>query len=237
MDLRHFCGIIRTAAIPSQEAAMLVANRMTLHPFTVSPHNSVSNAMTIMRERKVRRLPVIDSAGHLVGIVSDDDILKASPSPATTLAKWEMPELLDKLTIDQIMVTNVVSIPEDTPLEDAARIMADHKIGGLPVMRGTELVGIITESDLFKVLLQLLGGRRPGVRITVTTAGDKGTVAKITSAIFGAGGNIVGFGFSEREETDDTEWVITFKVQDISKDKLIEIIQPVVKTIIDVRET
>lgn len=70
---------------------MLVANRMTLHPITVSPHNSVANAMTIMRERKVRRLPVIDSAGHLVGIVSDDDILKASPSPATTLAKWEIP--------------------------------------------------------------------------------------------------------------------------------------------------
>jgi len=216
---------------------MLVANRMTLHPVTVSPHNSVANAMTIMRERKIRRLPVIDSSGHLVGIVSDDDIFKASPSPATTLAKWEMPELLDKLTIDKIMVTNVVSIPEDTPLEDAARIMADHKIGGLPVMRGSELVGIITESDLFKVLLQLLGGRRPGVRITVITPGDKGTVAKITSAIFGSGGNIVGFGFSEREETNDSEWVITFKVQDISKDKLIEIIQPVVKTIIDVRES
>lgn len=216
---------------------MLVANRMTLHPITVSPHNSVANAMTLMREKKIRRLPVIDSTGHLVGIVSDDDIFKASPSPATTLAKWEIPELLDKLTIDKIMVTNVVSIPEDTPLEDAARIMADHKIGGLPVMRGTELVGIITESDLFKVLLQLLGGRRPGVRITVITPGDRGTVAKITSAIFGAGGNIVGFGFSEREEADDAEWVITFKVQDVSKDKLVEIIQPVVKAIVDVRET
>lgn len=216
---------------------MLVANRMTPNPVTVTPNSSVEKAILLMRERKIRRLPVIDSAGHLVGIVSDDDILQASPSPATTLAKWEITELLEGLTIDKIMTKDVVSIPEDTPLEDAARIMADRKIGGLPVMRNSELVGIITESDLFKVLLQLLGGRRNGVRISVTTPGDKGTVAKITSAIFGAGGNIVGFGFSEREDSNDTEWVITFKVQDVSKDKLVEIIRPVVKSILDVRET
>jgi acetoin utilization protein AcuB len=216
---------------------MLVGNRMTLNPFTVSPQSSVAAAMTLMRERKIRRLPVLDSLGQLVGIVSDRDILQASPSPATTLAKWEISELLDKLTIDKVMTAEVVSIPEDTPLEDAARIMADHKVGGLPVMRGAALVGIITESDLFKVLLQLLGGRRPGVRISVATPGDKGTVARITAAIFAAGGNIVGFGISEREDNNDNEWVITLKVQEVSKEKLVEVIGPVVKEILDVRET
>ncbi len=216
---------------------MLVGNRMTLHPITVSPHSSVADAMAIMRERKIRRLPVLDSLGHLVGIVSDRDILRALPSPATSLAKWEIPGLLDKLMIEKVMTTGVISIPEDTPLEEAARIMADSRIGGLPVMRGEALVGIITESDLFKVLLQLLGGRRSGVRISVTTPGDKGTVAKITAAIFGAGGNIVGFGISERADNDDTEWVITFKVQGVSKDTLVEVIRPVVKAILDVRET
>ncbi len=216
---------------------MLVGNRMTLHPITVSPHSSVADAMAIMRERKIRRLPVLDSLGHLVGIVSDRDILQALPSPATSLAKWEIPGLLDKLMIEKVMTTGVISIPEDTPLEEAARIMADSRIGGLPVMRGAALVGIITESDLFKVLLQLLGGRRSGVRISVTTPGDKGTVAKITAAIFGAGGNIVGFGISERADNDDTEWVITFKVQGVSKDTLVEVIRPVVKAILDVRET
>lgn len=216
---------------------MLVGNRMTLHPVTVSPDSSVAVAMTLMRERKIRRLPVLDSRGHLVGIVSDRDILQASPSPATSLAKWEIPELLDKLTVEKVMTSDVVSIPEDTPLEDAARIMADRKVGGLPVMRGAALVGIITESDLFKVLLQLLGGRRSGVRISVTTPGDKGTVARITAAIFAAGGNIVGFGISERVDRDDTEWVITFKVQEVSKDKLMEAIRPMVTAILDVRET
>lgn len=216
---------------------MLVGNRMTKNPFTVSPHSSVADAMNIIRERKVRRLPVLDSLGHLVGIVSDRDILQASPSSATSLAKWEIPELLDKLMIEKVMTTGVISIPEDTPLEEAARIMADSRIGGLPVMRGEALVGIITESDLFKVLLQLLGGRRSGVRISVTTSGDKGTVAKITAAIFGAGGNIVGFGFGERADNDDSEWVITFKVQGVSQNTLVEVIRPLVKAILDVRET
>ena len=215
---------------------MLVGNRMTLDPVTVSPQSNVAFAMTLMREQKIRRLPVLDSHGQLVGIVSDRDILQASPSPVTSLAKWEITELLDKLTIDKVMTAAVISIPEDTPLEDAARIMADNKVGGLPVMRGAVLVGIITESDLFKVLLQLLGGRRPGVRISVATPGDKGTVARITAAIFAAGGNIVGFGISEREDSNDSDWVITLKVQEISKDRLVEVIGPVVKGILDVRE-
>ncbi|MDA8413717.1 MAG: CBS domain-containing protein [Desulfobacteraceae bacterium] len=214
---------------------MLVGNRMTLNPITVSPQSSVAAAMTLMREKNIRRLPVIDSRGQLVGIVSDRDILQASPSPATSLARWELPELLDKLTIDKIMTADVVSIPEDTPLEEAARIMADHKVGGLPVLRGAALVGIITESDLFKVLLQLLGGRRPGVRISVATPGDKGTVARITAAVFAAGGNIVGFGISEREDNDDNHWVITLKVQEVSREKLVEVIGPVVTEILDVR--
>jgi len=216
---------------------MLVRNRMTKNPVTVSPHTTVAAAMAMMRERKIRRLPVLDLRGHLVGIVSDDDILQASPSPATSLAKWEIPELLEKLTIEKVMTSNVISIPDDTPLEEAARIMTDNKIGGLPVMKDAALVGIITESDLFKVLLRLLGGRRSGVRISVLTAGDKGTVANLTAAIFTAGGNIVGFGISEREDNNDSEWVITFKVQEADKDTLVAAIRPIVKEILDVRES
>jgi len=215
---------------------MLVREHMTLHPITVTPDSNVAAAMTIMRERRIRRLPVVDAHDRLVGIVSDRDILQALPSPATSLAKWEIPELLAELRIGEVMAQNVISIPEDTPLEEAARIMADSRIGGLPVMSGSSLVGIITESDLFKVLLELLGGRRSGVRITVSTPGGKGTVARITNAIFDAGGNIVGLGVNEVSENDQTEWVITFKVQEISKERLVEIIRPAVKEILDVRE-
>jgi len=216
---------------------MLVRDRMTLNPVTITPEVSVTDALRLMSEKKIRRLPVIDNQGNLVGIVSDRDLLLASPSPATSLAIWEIHELLAKLTVEKMMTREVITVPEDTPLEEAARIMADSRIGGLPVMRDRTLVGIISESDLFKTLLQLLGGRRPGVRITVATAGAKGTLAAITGAIFAAGGDIVGLGFSEVQGSAEGTWVNTFKVQGVAKDKLVEVVRSHVREILDVRET
>jgi acetoin utilization protein AcuB len=221
----------------TKEVAMLVRDRMTLNPVTITPDVSVTDALRLMSEKKIRRLPVLDNRGHLVGIVSDRDLLLASPSPATSLAIWEIHELLAKLTIDKMMTRDVITVPEDTPLEEAARIMADSRIGGLPVMKGTDLVGFISESDLFKTLLQLLGGRRPGVRITVATSGAKGTLAAITSAISEAGGNLVGLGFSEVPGSAEGTWVNTFKVQGVSKERLVEVMRAHVREIVDVRET
>ena len=216
---------------------MLVKDRMTLNPVTISPEVSVTDALRLMNEKKIRRLPVLNSEGHLVGIVSDRDLLLASPSPATSLAIWEIHELLAKLTVEKMMTREVITVPEDTPLEEAARVMADGRIGGLPVLRDNVLVGIISESDLFKTLLQLLGGRRPGVRITVATSGAKGTLAEITSAIFAAGGNIVGLGFSEVQDSTEGTWVNTFKVQGVAKERLVEVMKGHVREILDVRET
>lgn len=216
---------------------MLVRDRMTKDPVTITSNVSVTEALRLMNDRKIRRLPVLDSQGHLVGIVSDRDLLLASPSPATSLAIWEIHELLAKLTVEKMMTREVITVTEDTPLEEAARVMVDNRIGGLPVLRGESLVGIISESDLFKMLLQLLGGRRPGVRITVLTHGAKGTLAEITSAISAAGGNIVGLGFSEvPDAAGDSTWLNTFKVQGVPKDHLVETMRPHVLEITDVRE-
>jgi acetoin utilization protein AcuB len=215
---------------------MLVRDRMTLNPVTIMQDVSVTDALRLMSERKIRRLPVLDAQGMVVGIVSDRDLLLASPSPATTLAIWEIHELLAKLTVEKIMTRKVITVQEDTPLEEAARVMADSRIGGLPVMRGEALVGIISESDLFKTLLQLLGGRRPGVRITVATSGAKGTLAEITKAIYDAGGDIVGLGFSEVQGSPEGTWVNTLKVQGVPKEKLVEVLSQHVREILDVRE-
>jgi acetoin utilization protein AcuB len=154
---------------------MFVREVMSAKPVTVTADTSVPEALRLMREKKVRRLPVLDSKGKLVGIVSDKDLLHASPSPATTLAVWEISELLAKLKVEKVMSRRLITVTEETPLEDAARIMADRKIGGLPVMRGEQLAGIITETDLFKVLLNLMGARRPGCCVTVSSPGAKGT--------------------------------------------------------------
>ena len=216
---------------------MLVRKRMTPNPITVTPDMSVSDGMRLMREKKVRRLPVLDSHGQLVGIVSDNDLLYASPSPATSLSVWEIHDLLYKLKIDKVMTREVITVTEDTPLEEAARIMADRRIGGLPVMADKKLVGIITETDVFKAFLGHLGARRPGVRVSVSLAEAKGTIAKIANAVAGAGGDIVGLGLSDPTPTSGGDWEITLKVQGVPKDKLVEAIRPVVHKILDVRET
>ena len=215
---------------------MLVRELMTRPPVTINHDTSVPDALRLMREKKVRRLPVLDPHDKLVGIVSDKDLLYASPSPATTLAVWEITDLLGKLKVEKVMTRNVITVGEETPLEEAARIMADSKIGGLPVMRGSELVGIITETDLFKSLLELLGGRRPGVRVSVAVPAVKGELSKITTAIFEAGGNIVGIGMKGILGAYGDTAEVVLKVQDVPQDKLVEVLRPVINEIMDVRE-
>jgi len=128
---------------------MLVKERMTRNPLSIKPDTGVSEAQTMMKREKIHHLPVLDKDEKLVGIVTEKDLLYASPSVATTLSVYEMTSLLAKLHVDKVMTRDVVTITEDVPLEEAARIMADRRIGGLPIMRGPTLVGMITESDLF----------------------------------------------------------------------------------------
>lgn len=130
---------------------MLVKERMSRHPITIRPDMSLHDALRVMHDEKVRRLPVVNKEDKLVGIVLEKDLLYASPSPATSLSVYELNYLVSRITVESLMTRDVVTVSEDTSLEEAARIMADNNIGGLPVMRNDKLVGMITESDLFKV--------------------------------------------------------------------------------------
>ena len=190
--------------------------------------------MKLMREQKVRRLPVLDKKGKLVGIVSEKDLLYASPSPATTLSIYELHYLLSKLQVHEVMTREVITVTEFTPIEEAARILVDHKIGGLPVMRGETLVGIITETDLFKIFLELLGAREKGVRLTVLIPEHKGMLAAMTQAIAEAGGNIIALGTFLGD--DPTNRLIACKVAGVSKDTLLRALKPIALEILDVRE-
>ncbi len=170
---------------------MLVGERMTRNPVTILDTASIDDGLHLMRQRKVRRLPVVDAAGQMVGIVSDKDLLHAAPSPATSLSVHELHYLLSKLSIKQVMSRPVITVTSATPLEEAARIMADNKIGGLPVVDEGKLAGIITETDIFKVLIELLGARAAGLRITVDVPAQKGVLARLAQAIAERGGNIL----------------------------------------------
>ena len=215
---------------------MLVRERMTRHPVTVSPEASISEALDLMRREKVRRLPVLDKRGRLVGIVLEKDLLYASPSPATSLSIYEMHYLLSRLTVAEVMSQEVITVDEITPLEEAARIMTDNRIGGLPVMRGDQLVGIITETDLFKVFLEMLGAREKGVRLTLQVPDQKGVLASITSAIAALGGDIVSLSTFWGE--DLTTGVITVKVREgtATKRQLVEAMEELGLEVVDIRQ-
>ena len=216
---------------------MLVRELMTPKPIVVAPEMPVPDALTLMRGRKIHQLPVVDNKGKLVGIVTEQDLLHASASSVSTLSVWELPTLLSKITVEMVMVKNVATVQEDTPVEEAARVMADLGIGCLPVLGKDAMVGLVTKSDLFRAFMELLGGRRPGVRIWAQTPDAKGTVAKITGAIAAVSGNIVGLGFNEIRDVKGSRWEITLKVQDVPADKLVEALKPVVMEIKDVRES
>ena len=212
---------------------MLVYERMSKHPITITEDTPINEAMKLMRAEKVRRLPVLNKKGELVGIVSEKDLLYVSPSPATSLSIYELHYLISKITVGEIMTTDVITVSERTPLEEAVRIMADNKIGGLPVMRDGKLVGIITESDLFKIFLELLGAREMGVRLTMLVPEQMGTLADITCAVADMGGSIISLSTFLGE--DPTNRLITIKVAGIPEDELVAEMKPRALKIVDAR--
>lgn len=211
---------------------MLVGERMNRPVISVAPETPVNDALHLMRTEHIRRAPVV-SHGKLVGIVSMKDLLNASPSNATTLSVWELNYLLSKLTVEPIMTRNVLTVTEDTPVEEAARIMADQRVGGLPVLRGGEVVGIITETDLFKIFLELMGARDAGVRCEVRVADEPGSLARLTAALAGVGGNIIALGTFAAESPGHS--TVTFKVAGLTPDEVRAQITPVVERVVDIR--
>lgn len=214
---------------------MLVGERMSHPIITVSPKTPMNDALKMMKDEKIRRLPVVDSRGKLMGLITESDLLEASPSDVTSLNVWELNYMLSKITVDKIMSREVITVHVDTPLEEVARIMVDNKIGGIPVVRNGDVVGIITETDLFKIFLELLGARDSGVRVTVLLPHVPGKLAELTNVIFENGGNLVALGQFLGESSENRE--ITMKVSNIELEVLEEVVKPHVERIIDIRES
>ena len=214
---------------------MLVKERMSHPVVIIHPELPIMEALNLMKKEHIRRLPVVDKRGRLVGIVSEQDLLQAAPSSATSLSVWEVNYLIGKVIVKEVMSKDLITIAEDTPLEEAARTMVDNKIGGLPVVRDREVVGIITETDLFKIFLELLGAREPGVRLACLVPNIPGELAQLSKAIFDAGGNVLTLGTFLGESSENRE--ITLKVAGISAQALEESIEPYVERIQDIRES
>ncbi len=211
---------------------MLVSERMSRPVITVSPEDSLHDVIVLFKREHIRRAPVITN-GKLVGIVSQSDLLNASPSPVTSLSIWELNYLLSKITISRVMSKKVRTVDVSTPIEVAARVMADNKIGGLPVMNDSRVVGMITETDLFKVFLEMMGARQKATRVTATIVDVRGELAKLTKAVAGAGGNFISLGMFTGSEAGTK--IVTFKVLGMTKEDVRKALGKVVKKFWDIR--
>ena len=214
---------------------MNVGHWMTKDPKTVGADVSVPEAQAVMRREKIHRLPVIDAAGKLVGIVTASDLRHASAPPATSLDMYELHYLISKLKVETVMTKKLVTVTEDMPVEEAARIMDDNRIAGLPVLRNGALVGIITESDLFRLFIELFGTRHAGVRLTLLLPEKPGELAAVASAVAAIGGNIVSLATFEGE--DHTNHFCALKVEGVPKDKLVAAVAPLAVRVESALET
>jgi acetoin utilization protein AcuB len=196
----------------------LIVERMTRLPVTVTGETTVQEALRVIDECQVRHLPVLDNNGALVGIVSEKDLLRANSGHP----------------VEEIMTRDVITATEYTALEEAARIMIDHKISSLPVVRDGKLVGIITETDLFELFMELLAAREEGVRLTLLVPEEQGILASLTAEIAGLGGNILALGTFQGE--DPTNRMVTVKVTNAPTEKLLAIMEALGMEIVDVRE-
>ena len=161
---------------------MFVADWMTKQVVTVVPDDSVSHAMHAMRERGVKHLPVV-RAGAVIGVISDRDIKTYTPSKATGLDLYEINYLLAKATVRDAMGKHLVTTTADTPVEEAALLMFEQNVGCLPVVEGDVLVGIISDRDIFRALIDITGVRRGGHRICVTVADSPGTIREVADIV------------------------------------------------------
>ncbi|MBA4422477.1 MAG: hypothetical protein C0390_05160 [Syntrophus sp. (in: bacteria)] len=199
---------------------MLVKDRMTPNPTTATEESSFEEALHVMKEKKIRRLPIVNKSGRLSGIVVQKDLFSASPSTATSLSVFEVHYLLSKLKMKDVMSKRVVTVGDDCPLEEAARIMVDYKIGCLPISKDGKLLGIITETDIFKTFVEILGGREKGLRLTLDVTERKGALAAIASEIAKQDGNIISVAtFSGRDASDR---IITVKIVGAPKEALLK---------------
>ena len=213
---------------------MFVGERMSHPVIAVSPEVPIHDALVMFKKEHIRRAPVIKD-GKLVGIVSERDLLNASPSPVTSLSVWEMNYLISKVTVKQVMSKKVKTIDIDTPIEEAARIMADSKIGGMPVVRSGKVVGMITETVLFKIFLELMGARTKGIRVTAEIEDHPGQLAAITKAIADEGGNFISFG--QFSGNDPSSKILTFKIAGVKKDNVQKALTKFVKKFWDIRQS
>lgn len=214
---------------------MFVRDRMSSPAITVAADTPFQDALKLMRERRFRRLPVVDEHGVLIGIVSERDLLHAAPSPATSLSVWEVNYLLWKLKVADVMTEKVITVSPASTLEEAAQIMVSLKIGGLPVVdEKHHVVGVVTETDIFRAFAELLGSSEHGLRLLVRVPEGRGTLAKLAQGLYELGGNILSLGTFD--DGSGSHRILLLRVVGVNKDAVINKLEEIGDELLDARE-
>jgi acetoin utilization protein AcuB len=181
---------------------MIVAKRMMRNPVSVDENDSMKKAMDLLKERDIRHLPVLKDGDKLVGILTERDIKQASPSPATALEIREIYYLLDKVKIKQIMTRRPYTISSTAPVEEAALIMREKKIGCLPVVDSGKLVGILTETDILDAFIEAMGVSGPGYRMELALPNRPGMLFEVLKLMKDFDANVVSVASAPHDDTD-----------------------------------
>lgn len=179
---------------------MRVKNRMTPNPIVASLETNYNEALRLMKKNKINHLPIVDQKGRPIGLVTTGGMLRASPSPATTLNAYEMASLLESVTMESIMVSPVLAVDETCSITNAANFMLQNKIDSLLITRDGVLAGIITAADIFRTFVEITGGVQPGTRIEAKLPNQKGHLAPFIQALSNAGSYIVSVTLSNNED-------------------------------------
>lgn len=211
---------------------MLVRDRMSTTPITIMPDTPFMGAVRLMNKYRFRRLPVVDEEGRLIGIVSERDLLFALPAPTTSPSSLELDYLISKLKIRDLMTQPVVTIRADEPIEEAARLILENKIGGLPVVDEEQyVIGVITETDIFRTFVETFGHGEHGLRLSLEVRESDDVLAKLADLVNRVGGQLISVGSFKGEAPDTREYVV--KIRDA---RLIDSIDAFGDYIVDVRE-
>jgi acetoin utilization protein AcuB len=216
---------------------MLVEEYMTRHPLLADPSMSIVEARRLMGENNIRHLPVIGDGKRLLGLVTRQTLL-VDPGRLGSLDVWEIARTLSGLTVKEVMVKakDVTTVEPGVPIEEAARIMVENRVGCLPVLENDIVVGIITEIDLLAQLAEMMGSRQRGVRVTVRMPDQKGELAKLVSTINAQGWGIMTLGGAPAPKQPGG-WDAVVKIRHVSKDEAIAAVETVAgQQITDVRE-
>ena len=217
---------------------MFVKDYMTRHPIMIAPDRPASEAQNLMIENNVRHLPVVGDGKRLLGLITRER-LKVPPTDLGSLNVWEISRFLSNLKVSDVMIklSDLFIINPDTTLEDAAKLMCQHKIGSLLVVEGGIVVGIITEVDMLSELSNLLGGNAKGVRVVVRVPDQIGEFAKVTSAITEQGWGIYASGGLPSPKRPGY-WDLVVKVREVPKDDLLAVLSKIEgQEVVDIRET